>query len=139
MASSESVIEQPTKPLDTQEDSIMQTKPQSEVDDDSKMEKQNEKAWATMSQSDKESQEQKETTVKEAAVKQTAVQETAVQETAAKETQSKESGKSVYEKVTHRKSTDRAVTMDVDVETMQEKESRENDIAAAQKTVNKAE
>jgi len=47
------------------------------------------------------------------------------------DTQKKESDKSNYEKVTHRKSTDRAVSMDVDVETLQEKEARENEIAAA--------
>jgi len=75
------------------------------------MEKENEKAWASMSLSNQDSQEQKESTEKE--------------------TQKKESEKSNYEKVTHRKSTDRAVSMDVDVETMQEKEARENEIAAA--------
>lgn len=53
------------------------------------------------------------------------------------DTQKKESDKSNYEKVTHRKSTDRAVSMDVDVETLQEKEARENEIAAAQKKEDK--
>lgn len=98
------------------------------------MQKENEKAWASMSLNEAGS-EKNATVASDVPVASSAIVATSTTKSALQQDDDSAS----YEKITHRKKSEGSAVSaaDVDVETFQEKEQREKEVEAAKKSINK--